>query len=111
MHGGLYQALVRALEPRSSGAQGSQQERHATSAGGGETASGPDTPSGSAGQEAQRVGRALRRDMERAGIHMAGAARARLDALTARTHELGLAFGPSATAQSFCPAQFCNMVA
>jgi hypothetical protein len=40
-----------------------------------------------------QVGRALRRDMERAGIHLAGAARARLDGLTARTHELGLIFG------------------
>jgi len=40
-----------------------------------------------------QVGRALRRDMERAGIHLAGAARARLDGLTARTHELGLMFG------------------
>lgn len=108
MHGELYAALVRTLEEPKSRGQTSPQasaqdlrpalagsqaavERHTPASS--QAAAGGRKPAGSEAQEAQRVGRALRRDMERAGIHLAGSSRARLDALTARTHELGLVFG------------------
>ena len=108
MHGELYAALVRTLEEPKSRGQTSPQaspqdlrpalagsqaavERHTPASS--QAAGGGRMPAGSEAQEAQRVGRALRRDMERAGIHLAGSSRARLDALTARTHELGLVFG------------------
>ena len=99
-HGGLYAALVRALEPHGavSGSlaqpAGSQMQEAQFIPGTRDLDTHGRLPaSRSEAQEARRVGRALRRDMERAGIHLAGAARARLEVLSARTHELGLVFG------------------
>ena len=100
MHGGLYVALVRALEPHGTvsgtaaqAASGKAQEAQVVpDARDLEALENLSAARGEA-QEAQRVGRALRRDMERAGIHLAGTARARLEMLSARTHELGLVFG------------------
>ena len=98
MHGGLYAALVRALEPHgaevgtAAQAASCQAQEAQVAPSTTDTCENLSAARGEA-QEAQRVGRALRCDMERAGIHLAGAARARLEVLSARTHELGLVFG------------------
>lgn len=123
MHGELYAALVRTLEEPKSRGQASPQacpqglrpalagsqaavERHTPASS--HAAAGGRMPAGSEAQEAQRVGRALRRDMERAGIHLAGSTRARLDALTARTHELGLVFGTLSSHVTFLLCMTCS---
>lgn len=116
MHGGLYAALVRALEPHGTvsgpaaqAASGQAQDEQIPDTRDVKTCGNLSVACGEA-QEAQRVGRALRRDMERAGIHLAGAARARLEVLSARTHELGLVFGarqalfPLLWSRPACPA-------
>jgi Zn-dependent oligopeptidase len=79
-HYGIYSALVRALE---------QQEAAAAAAGAAAAAAGA---GGGFSAEALLVGRMLRRDFERYGVHLSGERRDRMTELVQRGQVLGMRF-------------------
>ncbi|KAL4424571.1 hypothetical protein ABPG77_009155 [Micractinium sp. CCAP 211/92] len=94
-HFGIYSALVRSLEQHDAAA-GAAAAAAAGAAGRGAAALAgavPRTAPGGGGftPEALLVGRMLRRDFERYGVHLPGERRDRMAALVQRGHQLGMA--------------------
>ena len=85
-HYGIYSALARALE---------QQEAAAAAAAAGAAAGAAAAAAGAGGgfsAEALLVGRMLRRDFERYGVHLSGERRDRMTELVQRGQVLGMRF-------------------
>lgn len=92
-HFGIYSALVRSLELHDAAASAATA---AAAAVGATEAAAAGTAEGSTGSdgftpEALLVGRMLRRDFERYGVHLPGERRDRMAALVQRGHQLGMA--------------------